>query len=112
MLDISTNARFMRDYFVAGSKSIFNVEEFSMAEKRNIVIHFMDGTNIAYDFPKQVEDELSITSKISKLLEMQYLVIESDGVMQLYPVNNIKSVHVYPLPDKLPDFVIRGAELI
>jgi hypothetical protein len=95
---------------VAGNDSIFDVEEFSMTRKRNMVIHFMDGTNIAYDFPKQVQDGHSITSRIGKLLEMQYLVIESDGVIQLYPVNNIKSVQVYPIPDKLPDFVIRGAE--
>ena len=83
-----------------------------MAEKRNMVIQFMDGTKLAYDFPKQVDDELSVASRIGRLLEMQYLVIECDGVMQLYPVTNIKSVHVYPLPDKLPEFVIRGAESV
>lgn len=83
-----------------------------MTDKRNMIIHFMDGTKVAYDFPKQVDDELSVASKIGKLLELQYLVIECDGVMQLYPVCNIKSINVYPLPDRLPDFVIHGADQV
>lgn len=80
-----------------------------MAQKRNMVIHFMDGTKIAYDFPKQVEDQL-VTSRMTKLLENQYIVIEADGAMYFYPVNNIKSIQVYPIPNKLPDYVISDAE--
>lgn len=83
-----------------------------MAEKRNMVIHFMDGTKVVYDFPKQITDSNSISSRMEKLLSMQFLVIEGDGAMQFYPVANIKSIQVYPLPDAIPDFVIQGAESV
>ena len=82
-----------------------------MTQKRNMVIHFMDGTKIAYDFPKQVED-LLVASRMAKLLENQYVVVEADGAMFFYPVNNIKSIQLYPIPKKLPDYVIHGAESV
>ncbi len=83
-----------------------------MSEKRNMVIHFMDGTRVVYDFPKQMDNKNSISSHMKKLLEMQYIVIEVEGAMKFYPVANIKSIQVYPLPDTLPDFIIHGAKLV
>lgn len=82
-----------------------------MTQKRNMVIHFMDGTKVAYDFPQQVEEQM-VTSRMAKLLEQQYVVIEADGAMCFYPVNNIKSIQLYPIPSKLPDYVIQGAESV
>ena len=80
-----------------------------MPQERNMAIHFMDGTQVAYDFPKQIEDASAMSSKIEALLEKQFIVIEGDGVIHLYPVNNIKSIQLHPVPQKLPDFVIHGA---
>ena len=83
-----------------------------MTKKRYMTIHFMDGTKVAYDFPKQVEDQTSITSRMIKILEMQYIAIEADESVNLYSVNNIKSVQFYPVPDILPDTVIRDGVII
>ena len=83
-----------------------------MEANRNMVIHFMDGSKIAYEFPKQAEDKTSVASKLSKLMEMQYIIVESDGALQFYPVNNIKSIQVYPLPEVFPDYIIRHANVI
>jgi len=83
-----------------------------MSEKNNMVIHFMDGTKVVYDFPKHTEDSNAVTSRLKKLIDMQYVIIEADGALQFYPVANIKSVQVYPLPEKIPDFVIQGAESV
>jgi hypothetical protein len=69
----------------------------------------MDGTKLAYNFPKQIEDASVMSSKIETLLAKQYIVIEGDGIIQLYPVNNIKSIQLHSVPHKLPDFVIHGA---
>ncbi|MCG6939357.1 MAG: hypothetical protein LJE83_14455 [Gammaproteobacteria bacterium] len=80
-----------------------------MAQKRNLTIHFMDGTIVAYDFPRQVENDSTISSKIASLLDKQYIVIEGDGAIHFYPVNNIKSIQLHPVPQKLPDFVIHSA---
>lgn len=80
-----------------------------MTQKRNLTIHFMDGTKVAYDFPEQVEDNSTMSSKIEALLDKPFIVIEGDGVVHFYPVNNIKSIQLHPVPDKLPDYVIHGA---
>jgi len=80
-----------------------------MQQKNNMTIHFMDGSTVSYDFPKQVDNNAAIATRLSKLLEMQYVIVESDGALQFYPVNNIKSIQVYPLPEVFPDYIIRGA---
>lgn len=82
-----------------------------MQIENNMVIHFMDGSSVSYNFPKQLEDHAAISSRVNKLLEQQYLIIESDGSLQFYPVCNIKSIQTYPVPDILPEIVIRGATL-
>ena len=83
-----------------------------MAEKRYMTIHFMDGTKAAYDFPKQVDDKSSIASRMAKLMDMQYIIIEADDSVNFYPVSNIKSIQFYPVPDILPDTAIRGAVIV
>ena len=35
-----------------------------MTQKRSVTIHFMDGTKIAYDFPQQIADDSTMSSKI------------------------------------------------
>ena len=80
-----------------------------MTQKRNLTIHFVDGTKVAYDFPQQAEDNSTMSSKIESLLDKQFIVIEGDGAIHFYPVNNIKSLQLHPVPQKLPDYVIRGA---
>lgn len=83
-----------------------------MTEKRYMTIHFIDGTKVAFDFPKQSGDAASIGSRMNKLLEMQYITIEADDTLHFYPVSNIKSIQAYPVPDILPDTTIRGAVVV
>lgn len=83
-----------------------------MSVKRDLVIHFMDGTKVGYDFPKQVEPGASVIARMEKVLGQQYIAIEADGVLQLYPVYNIKSIQLYPVPARTPDYVIRDAETV
>ena len=80
-----------------------------MTQKRSVTIHFMDGTKIAYDFPQQIADDSTMSSKIEALLDKQFIAIEGDGAAHFYPVSNIKSIQLHPVPQKLPDYVIHGA---
>ncbi len=82
-----------------------------MTQKRNMVIHFIDGSKVSYFFPKQVEDDSSVATRMKKVLDNPYLIIEGDGTLTLYQTSNIKSIQLYPVPDKLPDYVIRDAEI-
>ncbi len=58
--------------------------------KRNIVIHFMDGTKASYYFPQQSDFNTSAIKKMNKVLEQPYIMIEADGVLSYYPTHNIK----------------------
>lgn len=83
-----------------------------MAQKRNMVIHFMDGTDVSYYFPKQVDANSSTINRMKKVMENPYLIVEADGALSFYPTSNIKSITLYPAPDHLPEFVIQGAEVV
>jgi len=81
-----------------------------MEERKNMVIHFMDDSKVAFDFPQQEKDPTMLIRKMEKALNQPYVAIESEGAVMLYPRDNIKSIQIYPAPEKMADFVIRGAE--
>jgi hypothetical protein len=79
---------------------------------RRLTIHFTDGTSLAFAFPKQHEGPgHSVTQRVQELLRDQYLMLEVDGAVMLFPLANIKYVQASPAPDPLPANVIRGATL-
>ena len=82
-----------------------------MDKQRALTIHFTDGSNVSFDFPKQLSDEQAVATRLEKLLKNPYLLIEGDGVLFLFPTNNIKYIQAHPAPAKLPDTAIRGATL-
>ena len=49
-----------------------------MIEKRYAIIHFIDGTQMTLDFPKQTADS-NVATKLQKLQEQPWLMIEADG---------------------------------
>ena len=81
-----------------------------MEERKNMVIHFIDGSKVSFDFPQQVKDPMLLIRHMEKSLSQPYIAIESEGAVLLYPRDNIKSIQIYPAPEKMSEFVIRGAE--
>ena len=79
---------------------------------RTLTIHFTDSTKLSFEFPKQVDNPSFVAKRIEKMLENQHLMIEADGVLFMFPLQNIKYVQSSPLPDNLPDTVIKGATII
>lgn len=49
---------------------------------------------------------------MKEILENNFFLIEADGAMVYIPVTNIKYMQVYPAPDKLPAYTVRGASII
>jgi hypothetical protein len=80
-----------------------------MAEKRNIVIHFTDGSTKTVEFPKQAPDDQTQAHRLKEALEARNLVIEADGALVVIPFENIKYLQSYPAPNKVPDYTIKGA---
>ena len=81
---------------------------------RMLTIYFTDGSKLSFDFPKQVDNPNYVAKRIEKLIDNRLLMIEADGVLFMFPWQNIKHVQTTPVPraEDLPDTVITGAKLI
>ncbi len=82
-----------------------------MTEKRRMIIHFNDASEMQFIFPKQVDDATNIVSAINKLLKGDHLLVDVEGVLYMFPFANIKYIRISPCPPKLPDTAIVGAVL-
>ena len=86
-------------------------QEVSMPSNRGMTIYFTDGNKVCFDFPEQMNPS-TVTKQTEDLLKGQYIMIEADGALFLYPLYNIKSIQIYPVPDVLPANVVRNARLL
>jgi hypothetical protein len=83
-----------------------------MESTRWMTIFFTDGTDLKFDFPKQIDDTSKIGTMLKKALNENQLILEVEGTMYTIPFVNIKYIRVYPCPEKLPDTAIQGVKLI
>ncbi len=77
---------------------------------RTITIQFTNGDKVSLEFPDQEVDPHRWSRLSERLFSQQYLMFELSGAMVMYPVQNIRAIQVYPAPELLPDFCIRGAQ--
>jgi len=82
-----------------------------MAERRGITIYFIDGSKIKLDFPKQTPTEAAAAIKLKEILGARQLIAEVDGVLLVFPFENIKYIEAHPAPSKLPEYILRGATI-
>jgi len=82
-----------------------------MPEQRYAILHFTDGTQLKFEFPKQTEDS-NIANKIQKLLDNSCLMIEADGSLLTIPISSIKYIQSHPSPGVIPDYAIKNAKLV
>ena len=80
-----------------------------MANKREMTIHYMDGSSMKIDFPVQVPSEGGQVIKLKEALAARHLVVEADGALLIIPFENVKYIQAYPAPAKLPENAIRAA---
>ena len=81
-----------------------------MAINRGMTIFFTDGNKASFDFPEQA-DPVNITQQVEDMLKGQYILIEADGSVLLYPLYNVKSIQLFPAPGVMPKNAIKGATL-
>ncbi|WP_163338190.1 hypothetical protein [Desulfopila sp. IMCC35008] len=82
-----------------------------MDDMRWMTIHFNDGSEMRFDFIIQDLDLVSLGKAIEKAVESNKLVLEVEGVMYLFPYENIKYVRVSPSPEMLPEIAVKGVRL-
>ena len=84
-----------------------------MSRLASMTVFFMDGTKIAFRYPKQAgADPATITANVKRAIDADKLVLEVDNDLLVIPIRNIKYIQVSPAPAHLPGGVLRQARLI
>ena len=81
---------------------------------RFVKITFMDGASQRYSFPLQTGSTAARQMKIEDFFQSQHLVIQSEGKLLVYPMQNIREIEFSAGGDglndvKLPPHTIQGA---
>ena len=82
-----------------------------MVDDRYIRIDFVDKTSFRFEFKPEDADMEEVVKRVSKALEADKILLESEGDLYIAPVSNIKLIKVSPAPDFLPEGVIRNAHI-
>jgi predicted homoserine dehydrogenase-like protein len=82
-----------------------------MAQMASMVVHFTDGSKMAFRYPK-ITDTSTLATKVKNALEQDKIVVQTDDSLIVIPVSSIKYIQVTPQPDALPEGVIRDAEIV
>ena len=82
-----------------------------MTERRGLTLFFTDGTKMQLDYPKQTPNDIATLLKVKEILGSRQLLVECDGVLLMFPFENIKYLEAHPAPKDLPGYTIRGASV-
>ena len=80
-----------------------------MTPKREMTIHYMDGSQMKVEFPVQTPNESAQVIKLKEALAARHMIVEADGALLIIPFENVKYVQAYPAPARLPEHAIRAA---
>ena len=59
---------------------------------RILTLHFVDGSKLSFDFPEQSASAAGRQMKVADFMTSKHLVIEAEGTLMMFPVNNIKYI--------------------
>ena len=83
-----------------------------MEQDRFLTIYFLDGTNLSITFPKQSGNPLLLAKRVQGALDADQFALEADDELVVIPKSSVKYLTVTPLPDELPETVIRGGSVV
>lgn len=88
-----------------------------MPSLRFIQIDFIDGTSARYSFPVQAANTAAKQIKIESLFKDRFLILQGEGRLSVFPMENIRGVHLSSDSEdlegiRLPVHAIRGARLM
>ena len=67
----------------------------SSERDRTLVVHFNDGTKMAFAFPRQA-DPHSAAAKLEDVLGNDQLTIEAEGTLVMIPMSSVKYAQLVP----------------
>jgi hypothetical protein len=80
-----------------------------MEDRRDLSIHFIDGSQLRVNFPRQGGTPHATLIKLNEALAARQLLVEADGGLLVIPFENIKYIQSYPAPENLPPHAIKAA---
>ena len=83
-----------------------------MEQDRFLTLYFLDGSDLSITFPKQGGNPLLLAKRIQAALDADQVTLEVDDELMMVPKSSIKYLTLNPLPDELPESIIRGGKLI
>jgi len=63
-----------------------------MTQIRFIAIQFTDGSRVKYSFPVQSANKSAAQLKLEDFFKSRHLVIQAEGQLVVYPIENIRQV--------------------
>ena len=59
---------------------------------RVLTLHFIDGSKLTFEFPRQASNAAARRLKLEDFLESQHLIVDAEGSLLIFPVANIKYI--------------------
>ena len=81
------------------------------SETFGLILTYTDGTREQFRFPAQA-DQFQVSGLIEKLLGSAVLSLQLDNRLLIIPSANIRSVELFPVPDKLPDVILQNVKRV
>ena len=80
--------------------------------RRYCTIHFMDGQSMRFIFEAlKPEGDPTVGMAVEDFLKTKNLIFELDNKLTIIPMNNVRSIEVFPAPSNLPQKVIKAKSL-
>ena len=79
--------------------------------RANLTINYVDGRRNRFAFLRQ-EDDPDAIARIQEAVASKVLILELEDRVMYIPFHSIKSVEVYPKPERLPRHAVRGVRLL
>ena len=77
-----------------------------------MTVYFIDGSDMSISFPEPGGNPLMLARRIQAALDADQVALEVDDELMMIPKSSIKYMTLNPLPDELPESVIRGASVV
>jgi len=82
-----------------------------MDSNRFLTVHFIDGSVMKVNFPRQGGNPLLLAKRVQEAIDSRQLAIEMGDQLYVIPMSNVKYLQMSPSPDELPESVILGGAL-
>ncbi len=83
----------------------------SKPDEYGLILTYNDGSHDQFRFPPQI-DKTKMISVLEKLLCSAVISLQLEDRLMVIPTSNIRSAELFPVPELLPERVLRNVRRI